>query len=267
MLQIAPVNPIGHLLAHLNTCQGRVNLGGTYHDKIDLAKTLWKSLSKSTDPNFGPIRDLLASLQGVTRRCSYCEDSLGYQIEHIYPKAIFPSVVFSWDNFLHACGSCNGAKLDQFSIYSSPGVVIKLSSRKPPGVEPNPKNSLLIDPRSENPLDFMTLDLRDTFHFVPIGKDDERAEYTITTLQLNLRSGLVESRRTALALYLSSFKEYDVAKSNNSTRAILAKIAKRIGYEMSHRTVWEEVKRQYLRATWLAEFHFLFTKHPEALAW
>lgn len=267
MLQTTSASLIPPLTNYLKSCQLKVDSGTTYEERMSLAKKFWNSLSRSSNPSFSPIRELLGQMQGSLQRCAYCEDSLGHQIEHVYPKTLFPSQVFNWDNFLHACGSCNGAKLAQFSIFLNTGGILELNSRKPPTDEPLASNSLLIDPRIENPLDFMILDLCDTFHFVPTGYFENRAQYTIETLQLNLRSGLVESRRTALALYKSSFKEYDIAKNNNEPIDKLSMIARRISSEMSHRTIWEEIKRQYLKASWLVEFKQLFANHPEALNW
>ncbi len=266
MLAVPSVSPISSLAAYLNTAQTIVNAGLTYDDKINRAKNNWKALNRSTNPSFRQVRELLAQLHGDLERCAYCEDSLGHQIEHIYPKSLFPSVVFSWENFLHACGSCNGTKLAKFAVLHPLGVV-ELSSRTPPTAELPASNALLINPRVENPLDFMILDLRDTFQFIPTGHFSERADYTIEVLQLNHRAGLVAARKTALALYRSSLAEYDREKATQARPSVLKEIAQRISCKISHRTVWEEVKRQYLRAPWLAEFRHLIGSNPEALNW
>ena len=266
MLDVLGASPLSVLRTYLSASQADVDAGFSYHDRITLAKVNWQSLNRNTNPPFRQVRELLAQLNGDIERCTYCEDSLGHQIEHIYPKSLFPSVVFSWENFLHACGSCNGTKLAKFAVYRPNGIV-ELSSRTPPAIELPASNSLLINPRVENPLDFMILDLKDTFHFIPTGYFPERAEYTIETLHLNNRAGLVNARRTALALYRSSLEEYDRKKVDQADPAVLKGIARRISCQMSHRTVWQEAKRQYLRAPWLVDFQRLFGLHPEALRW
>lgn len=37
----------------------------------------------------------------------YCEDSLGTDIDHFYPKKRYPHRAFRWDNYLLACSHCN----------------------------------------------------------------------------------------------------------------------------------------------------------------
>lgn len=69
---------------------------------------------------------------------------------------------------------------------------------KTPVVRPASGDAALIDPRRENPLDFLMLDLRDTFEFTPIAdagtQDYERATYTIEVQGLNDRDYLVIKR-------------------------------------------------------------------------
>lgn len=49
-------------------------------------------------------------------KCAYCECSLlegGYsQVEHFYPKSLYPEEAFDWDNYLAICTLCNGEKLN-----------------------------------------------------------------------------------------------------------------------------------------------------------
>lgn len=267
MIAVTPASPMNGLTNYLANEQLVVNGNAAYSERIQAAKNRWQSLNRNTNPTFLQIRELLQTTNGSIHRCAYCEDSLGHQIEHIYPKALFPSVVFSWNNFLHACGSCNGAKLAKFALLNGANSIVTLDCRNPPVIEPTPVNSVLIDPRVENPLDFMILDMCDTFNFVPTHLSPVRADYTIETLQLNYRAGLVAARRAAFGIYRASLVEYVTAKSGGAAQAVLAKIARRICYETSHRTVWEEIKRQHAKAPWLAEFRAWFAAYPEALDW
>ncbi|QPK01428.1 hypothetical protein IDM36_04625 [Enterobacter mori] len=48
-------------------------------------------------------------------KCAFCEcipeDGGNFiQIEHFYPKSLYPHLCFSWDNFLPSCNKCNLAK-------------------------------------------------------------------------------------------------------------------------------------------------------------
>ena len=51
-------------------------------------------------------------------QCSYCECTLNAervgQVEHFKPKALFPLSAYDWDNYLLACGGCNGPKSDNW---------------------------------------------------------------------------------------------------------------------------------------------------------
>jgi hypothetical protein len=50
----------------------------------------------------------------------YCEDSLGTDIEHFWPKMAYPERAFAWDNYLLACSHCNSnLKRTQFPLDDS----------------------------------------------------------------------------------------------------------------------------------------------------
>ena len=48
----------------------------------------------------------------------YCESKVSHtyfgDIEHIQPKAWFPSLEFNWENLGFVCAKCNNAKLDRW---------------------------------------------------------------------------------------------------------------------------------------------------------
>ncbi|MDX1944810.1 MAG: retron system putative HNH endonuclease [Pirellulaceae bacterium] len=71
-------------------------------------------------------------------KCAYCEQVAAKDIEHFYPKGEFPERMFSWSNFLKGCKNCNNAKREWFPLYGG--------------------SPLLIDPYSEEPLDFLRWD-------------------------------------------------------------------------------------------------------------
>ncbi|MEG0434782.1 MAG: hypothetical protein RR510_16775 [Morganella sp. (in: enterobacteria)] len=59
------------------------------------------------------IKDALFSTSD--NKCAFCEcipeDGGNFiQIEHFYPKSLYPHLCFSWDNFLPSCNKCNLAK-------------------------------------------------------------------------------------------------------------------------------------------------------------
>jgi uncharacterized protein (TIGR02646 family) len=69
---------------------------------------------------------------------AYCEQVAAKDIEHFYPKADYPRKMFLWTNFLRGCKNCNNAKRDRFPV--------------------NGGRAILIDPCSEDPLDFLLWD-------------------------------------------------------------------------------------------------------------
>jgi uncharacterized protein (TIGR02646 family) len=133
---------------------------------------------------------------GDAERCCYCEDSLAAEIDHVRPKSLYPGSVFVWSNFLWVCPRCNKLKSDRFGIIKGEQIerVPRGSRAHPPDGDP-----ALIDPRKEDPLDFLWLDL-DTFALAPLhglpGLAFERAEFTWRTLKLN-EDALVCQRHNA----------------------------------------------------------------------
>ena len=51
-------------------------------------------------------------------QCAYCECSMNSprvgQVEHFKPKSRFPLAAYDWDNYVLACGGCNGPKGDNW---------------------------------------------------------------------------------------------------------------------------------------------------------
>jgi hypothetical protein len=125
---------------------------------------------------------------------------------------------------------------------------------------------LLIDPRSENPLDFLWLDLKGTFRIDPkegLTTDNKRrAEYTRDTLDLN-RDFLTRARRNALISSLATFEKYAALKIANNPASELLKHAETIK-SMVHRTVWKEMIRQ---RHLIPKLNQLFAANPESLVW
>lgn len=62
------------------------------------------------------LRIVLEEALGWRRRCAYCSDSLGADVEHFWPKENFPSRAFRFDNLCLICTPCNRKKLDRFPL-------------------------------------------------------------------------------------------------------------------------------------------------------
>ena len=68
----------------------------------------------------------------------YCHDSHGTDIEHFWPKALYPERMFRWLNFLLCCAECGRFKGDRFPLDNG---------------EP-----LLVDPTTEDPWEYLDFD-------------------------------------------------------------------------------------------------------------
>ena len=234
----------------------------SYPEQVEAAKTLFKSRNRKENRTFAAVRKELAYLCSGSRRCMYCEDSVADEVEHFRPKDLYPEVVFAWMNYLYACGPCNGRKSNKFVVIDGTGKLVDVTRpHKAPVVRPTSGDAALIDPRRENPLDFLMLDLRDTFEFSPIAdagtQDYERASYTIEVLGLNDRDYLVRARKTAFRNYRALLSAY--GSERNPQRRCAGMRAIR---DNNHPTVWWEMKRQQQRWGELAE---LFALAPEFL--
>ncbi|WP_187484929.1 HNH endonuclease family protein [Pantoea agglomerans] len=247
---------------HLNSKQQEINNEVSYSDKVTKADSLWKSKSKK---HFDDVRVVLDKMCVGSRRCNYCEDSVADEVEHIKPKSIYPSDCFKSENYLYSCGPCNGPKNNKYAIFDQHNNVIDVSRKKGGAVIP-PQNGhgVFINPRIENPLDFIILELN-TFFFVPYpGKsplETARATYTIETLELNTRDYLVNAREHAFHSYKDSLENY-VNKKLIGLKNDLLLIRKNEINGRHHPTVWSEMKRQ-------RDFHSdlkqLFDAAPELL--
>jgi len=46
----------------------------------------------------------------------YCDSNEASDVDHYRPKAVFPELAMTWENFLWSCGLCNRAKGDDFPL-------------------------------------------------------------------------------------------------------------------------------------------------------
>lgn len=241
----------------------------TYAERVAAADRLFASRNRPRNKVFRVVRQRLAAMCGGTNRCCYCEDSCADEVEHHRPKNFYPDYTFVWENYLYACGPCNGPKRNQFAIFeTATGNRVDLFHPKGKApTAPPPGDPLLIDPRSEDPLDFMILDLCGTFLFNPTAaqgtRDFRRAKYTIDVLQLNRRTFLPIARVVAFGSYRSALYEYREKKNRGDAPAVLTRLTEGLR-QLPHRTVWAEMKRQHPQHRELAG---LFAELPEALTW
>lgn len=60
------------------------------------------------------LRAVLEEALGWRRRCAYCSDSNGADVEHFWPKKKFPERAFRFDNMCLICTPCNRKKSQRF---------------------------------------------------------------------------------------------------------------------------------------------------------
>ena len=250
----------------LRDYQSEVDSAATYPEQVEAGKRLFGRYNRSTNPVFRVVRQRLALMCAGARRCGYCEDSAGDEIEHVRPKDLYPEGTFVWENYLLACGQCNRGKSGRFAVIGDGRLLDVTRRRGHPILRPPTGPPALIVPRDEDPLSFLDLEIVDTFWFLPRenlqGIAEERAEYTIDVLKLN-RDVLVEARREAYGTYRARLREYRDLRNGGASDADLRTLRDAI-MTIAHPTVWREMQRQHLL---VVELRALFLEVPEALEW
>ena len=266
-LQVLPLND--RSAGYLNRWQQEIDGLPTYEERVATGKDKFGSRNSNDNATFRHVKEVLTKMCQGPRRCGYCEDSVADEVEHIKPKDLYPEAVFSWDNYLYACGPCNGPKNNRFAVLAGqPEALLDVTRGKDePVVPPAAGEPALINPRVEDPLRFLFLDLLNTFAFTPaLGlspAEKLRAEYTIEVLRLNARDYLVDARRTAFGTYRARLVEYVGEKQAGASQTDLQRRRDEL-LKVGHQTVWREMQRQ--QALYPPLEH-LFAAAPEALAW
>ena len=248
---------------HLNRYQQEVDEAPDYPIQVAKAKCLFSRRNTRSNPTFRKVRETLALMCSGAQRCAYCEDSVGDEVEHIQPKDLYPCLVFVWTNYVYACGRCNVAKSNKFAVVTDQSRLVDVTRKRSDPVAPPASGApAFLNPRTDDPLDFLDLDLESTF--VVLARDDipeidrERAEFTIETLKLN-RDVLLEARANAFGTYRARLYEY-VGKREQATKQDLLDDLK----TTPHPGVWAAMKRQH---AFIPDLDELFMQAPEALNW
>lgn len=250
--------------AALGRLQSDLNASGGYAAQVAEGKRKWGLKPK---PLFGRVKARLEAMCSGNIRCIYCEDSRADEIEHMRPKDLYPEQVFAWDNYVLACGPCNGPKNNRFGVIGRGGRNWVEVTRAPgsPVTPPAKGKPALIDPRTEDPLNFIWLDMGSWRYTPKLDISPRallRASFTIDVLQLNTRDELLRGRRRAFSGYLARLREFS-GKADSWDAAGKQAFIEDFQAE-SYRTVWLEMLRQRKS---LADLQQLLGAVPEALAW
>lgn len=281
MIRLPNIYPGKAVLEQLERWQSEVS-GNAFYAQKELAEKLFNKFSNKRNSDkevFVAIKQSLSEMCAGAQRCVYCEDSAGTQIDHVYPKSLYPELVFSWPNYVFACGDCNTKyKRGRFAVFVADEIDYhELPSAVFPKDNPMPAAPIaFIDPRNEDPMAFAVLDIANTFKFTPmpqlstVGERKFRYTYEVV-LKLNgaERELLREAREEAFGDFKARFIEYDRQKKSGASQDKLDKLVAGI-QKKNHITVWREMQRWHING-WLLkaypELAALFEEHPAALAW
>jgi uncharacterized protein (TIGR02646 family) len=273
-----------HARETLEGYQSEINQAGNFAARRERAKAYWKN--RRNNEAFDQVRAALTAMSGKTRRCHYCEDSVADEIEHIKPKDHYPEEAFVWLNYAYVCGACNIAKGDRFEVFSyETGKRVSVSDRDDETEPPEEGDPVFISPRREDPLDFIIMDLADTFQYLPTAKERtrhwERASFTIDVLKLNEKEHLLSGAKNVFHARLDILSKYIALKREGASESELNE-KRDVLLSQSYPTVWEETKRLYRkmdkmdqtrrekilkRNATFRQIRDLFESAPEALTW
>ena len=117
MIQLPNVSISQIVLDNLKEYQNEIDSEIDFAKKAEVAKNLFGAKNVIGDVIFNEVKTALDSMCSGARRCVYCEDSLGCEVEHIRPKSLYPESCFSWENYVYACGLCNKRKSNKFTVF------------------------------------------------------------------------------------------------------------------------------------------------------
>ncbi len=141
--------------------------------------------------NIAALKDVRGQLDTMFQgKCCYCEKIIAKDIEHFYPKTLYPGRMFDWDNMLRACKDCNFEKHD-----SDPEDPCDAAGQR-----------TLLDPTKDRPEDYFTWDLLFGLPvYVDRGAGAHRGKRTVDACDLaNQKFNDQRSKRASWFQYLLS---------------------------------------------------------------
>ena len=186
---------------------------------------------------------------------------------HTVLSAALPSLVNEPDGVVEESVRLIGTSACMAALFGGGGRNWVEVTRAPgsPVTPPAKGKPALIDPRTEDPLNFIWLDMGSWRYTPKLDISPRallRASFTIDVLQLNTRDELLRGRRRAFSGYLARLREFS-GKADSWDAAGKQAFIEDFQAE-SYRTVWLEMLRQRKS---LADLQQLLGAVPEALAW
>ncbi len=233
--------------------------------RVKLAKRRFKSRNKKGSVTFDRIKTALYAMCNHTDRCVYCEDNFADEVEHMRPKDIYPEQCFAWENYVYACGPCNRSKNNHFAVIANGQIQVVTPPRPAPQPRTPPVSGspLFIDPRAEDPMESLMLDL-DSGGFAPHpnATDPRRGTWMRDTIGLNKRR-LPKARLLARKRFRSLLRDYADTRDSGASEPELDGLKNEI-LDLNHQTVLREMARQ---REYYPELQTLFERVPEILTW
>ena len=130
---------------------------------------------------FRPVVRALKKLSGLGERCMFCSGSESSDVEHYRPKAVFPLLAMTWENYLWSCTPCNRVKSNQFPLAVD-------------------NSAVLINPLDENVWRYFYIDAFGNLTALwDVQRDDFNVRWKETARIIGLdRQALQESRRSRM---------------------------------------------------------------------
>ncbi len=270
-----------------------------FDGKYLLAQELWDKKNNGVGKDvFRDVKENLAPrMNGL---CCFCENDRSTDIEHFYPKSLYPEKTFLYENYAYSCKPCNTRKGVSFHVFkdSTLNLSEKISQKKKsPYYQQANQDCALVNIRIENPLDFLILIHTGSnllFQAISINTNSReyiKAKNTIALLDLNSinkQDVLGRARFQALKYYYDRLEKYVKVKIAIEYADIILHLGDADTIDTSlpfstsqnqkldsikndiltyhHPTVWEELKLRRM------DFNFtktnkLFAAAPEALNW
>jgi len=283
-------------VTHLAVVQKDIDAELDFEAKARKAKSKWdgKTGSASALAAFNDIKQMLIQMCSGAQICVYCEHNEATDIEHIYPKRLYPEKAFTWSNYVFACGNCNSRyKGESFSIFDPMGGCIIKDITPLPKVYTQPANddALFINQRKDDPMELLELDILSRQYifrerYAQGTREYEKAFYTKELLGLNTRADLIRQRKAAHSWYISELKNYVSVRNTNTIDELVQVTFGEITIDLnavftnekhrvlvllkeeilshSHPTVLKELIRQRIN---LPQTNLLLIEAPEILTW
>jgi hypothetical protein len=262
---------------NLQQFQTAVNNQIDFPAKVAFAKDDFPKKKVVSNATFQHVKTKLIEMSSGAERCHYCEDSKADEVEHLFPKDVYPDRCYDWLNYYYSCGPCNVKKNNKFAVIDlNTQELIDITPPKkrkngPPLPLPQPAPlgiPAFINLETENPLDFFMLDLQfGSFEFSEFPAPDtiefKRAKFTLETLELTKKAFLRKAREYAYGDFKARLRAYIQDKENKVADNLLNQMIVEIKTH-SHPTVWKEMIRQ---KDYIPALKSLFDKAPEAITW